>query len=72
MDARTDALIEVNGQAEPLPAGTVADLLAQRGVSAERGVAVALNGAVVRRTQWAETQLRAGDAIEIVHAKQGG
>jgi sulfur carrier protein len=38
----------------------------------QRGIAVALNGAVVPRTAWKETPLRAGDTIEIVRARQGG
>lgn len=36
------------------------------------GVAVALNGAVVSRSLWAETVLSAGDDIEVVTAAQGG
>jgi sulfur carrier protein len=64
--------IEVNGAKEAL-AGTVAELLMVKGISAgQRGVAVALNGQVVLRKVWAETRLQAGDRIEIVHARQGG
>lgn len=36
------------------------------------GVAVAVNGAVVPRTQWPTTVLQPGDRIEIVGAVQGG
>lgn len=66
------AAIRVNGEAEPLAAGTVAELLVSRGIVEPRGIAVALNGAVVRRAAWHVTQLQAGDVIEIVHARQGG
>ena len=38
----------------------------------QRGIAVALNGAVVPRTAWPSTRLRAGDSVEIVRARQGG
>lgn len=36
------------------------------------GVAVALAGAVVPRSQWAATPLSPGDELEIVTAVQGG
>jgi sulfur carrier protein len=40
--------------------------------TAQRGIAVALNGAVVPRGAWPATPLRAGDCVEIVRARQGG
>ena len=65
-------MLTVNGVAEPL-APTVAALLAARDIAPDgRGVAVALNGAVVRRADWATTALNAGDTVEIVRAMQGG
>jgi sulfur carrier protein len=67
------ATVKVNGVDEPLGARTVAALLAEREVpTTGRGVAVALNGAVVPRAHWATTALRAGDVVEIVRAMQGG
>ena len=69
----TPAVIRVNGEAEPLGAATLALLLAEKAVDvAQKGIAVAINGAVVPRAAWAETALRAGDSIEIVRARQGG
>ena len=66
-------LIRVNGQDEPLLAQTVAALLAQREIPTDmRGIAVALNGRVVPRADWPDTPIAAGDAIEIVLARQGG
>lgn len=38
----------------------------------ERGVAVCLNGEVVRRAEWERTALKPQDALEIVQATQGG
>jgi len=64
--------IRINGSAEPLGARTVAELIAAKSDTQGRGVAVALNGAVVRRADWAATPLKAGDVIEIVRAMQGG
>jgi sulfur carrier protein len=67
------ANIRVNGQDEPLAAGTIAALLEEKAVDVgQRGIAVALNGAIVPRTAWLKTPLRPGDSIEIVRARQGG
>ena len=38
----------------------------------ERGLAVCVNGEVVRRTEWPQVTIQPGDALEIVHATQGG
>ncbi len=68
-----DALIRVNGASEPLAAATLAVLLAEKAIdTAQRGIAVALNGAVVPRAAWPATPLRPGDSVEIVRARQGG
>lgn len=65
--------IRVNGQPAPLEAANLADLLVSRGLDlGGRGLAVAINGAVVPRAAWSQTELRAGDTVEIVSAKQGG
>ncbi len=67
------ASIRVNGESEPLSATTLESLLAEKAVdTGQRGIAVALNGAVVPRAAWPNTQLRAGDSVEIVRARQGG
>ena len=69
----SQASIRVNGEAEPLAAATLAALLAEKAVDTEqKGIAVALNGAVVPRAAWPETALKAGDNVEIVRARQGG
>jgi len=68
-----DAHIRINGQDEILSAPTLAALLQAKAVdTAQRGIAVALNGAVVPRAAWPDTPLRAGDTVEIVRARQGG
>jgi sulfur carrier protein len=66
------ATIKVNGQPEPLGATTIAGLLAAKEMADARGIAVALNGEVVPRDAWQETELCPGDAVEIVRAFQGG
>ncbi|MFC7400317.1 sulfur carrier protein ThiS [Chelatococcus sp. GCM10030263] len=71
-NTKTRGMIRINGEDEALTAATVADLVAQHIAPEARGVAVALNGAVVPRARWTETALSPGDRIEIVHARQGG
>jgi sulfur carrier protein len=70
----TDATIRVNGVSEPLgELKTLDALLAEKAVDTrQRGIAVALNGAVVPRAAWPQTSLRSGDSVEIVRARQGG
>jgi sulfur carrier protein len=65
--------IRVNGQDEPLAVPTLAALLEEKAVDiGQRGIAVALNGAIVPRAAWPQTKLNAGDSVEIVRARQGG
>ena len=67
------ATIRVNGEARRLEVATVIELLRAEGVDpARRGVAVALNGAVVRRDDWPAAALSPGDEIEIVKPFAGG
>jgi sulfur carrier protein len=69
----SDALIQINGKNEPLAAATLAALLKEKEIdTAQRGIAIALNGAVVPRAAWSATRLRPGDRVEIVRARQGG
>jgi sulfur carrier protein len=66
------SLIRVNGKEETLAAATVAELLLARGIARPRGVAVALNGAVVPASSWCDTHLNADDEVEIVRPFGGG
>ncbi|HKH14202.1 MAG TPA: sulfur carrier protein ThiS [Solirubrobacterales bacterium] len=67
-------IVELNGRPEELPDGaTVADAVKVVGVDGEpRGVAVAVDGEVVRRRDWESTTLGDRQAVEIVRAVQGG
>lgn len=65
--------IKINGLEEEVAATTIAQLLAARGIDpGARFLAVAVNGAVVRRASWDDAPLQAGDAVEIVRPLQGG
>ena len=70
----TQTEICVNGESEPFAAPkTLEALLHEKTVdTGQRGIAVALNGAVVPRAAWRGTVLRPGDSVEIVRARQGG
>jgi sulfur carrier protein len=72
-EAAVQTSIRVNGQDEPLGVATLAALLEEKAVdTGQRGIAVALNGAIVPRAAWTQTKLSAGDSVEIVRARQGG
>jgi len=67
--------VQLNGQARTLEGvGDPSPLEAVIGaleLKSDR-VAVELNGEIVRRSTWAETQVRGGDRLEIVHFVGGG
>lgn len=64
--------IEVNGADwTGSPGATVAQLV-DEWCDSRRGVAVALNGEVVPKSQWESTRLTPGDQVEIVTAAAGG
>ena len=54
-----------------LAATTLIELLKARGLS-ERRVAVEVNGVLVKRDAFAQTQLTPNDVIEIIHYVGGG
>jgi len=64
----------VNGEPHELEDGTtVAGLVVALGMPANgRGVAVALDGEVVPRGEWAERPVREGARVEVLTAMQGG
>ncbi|WP_018263149.1 sulfur carrier protein ThiS [Methylobacterium sp. WSM2598] len=68
--------LTVNGEARESEAATLdalwRDETAALDLAGPQGFAIALNGAVVRRPDWAATALREGDRVEIVRAMQGG
>ena len=64
--------LTVNGEARELAdACTIADLLQAAGAP-DRGSAVAVDGAVVPRSEWHTRRLEPGQQVELVHAVQGG
>lgn len=66
--------ISLNGAVTALEDGAaVVDAVAAAGHGGGSfGVAVAVNGEVVPRAQWAETVLKETDRVEVLVAAQGG
>jgi len=64
-------VITVNGEPRELT-GTIDELLDALGVEARRGLAVAVDAAVVPKSEWSTTQVGPGARVEIVTAVQGG
>lgn len=66
--------VTINGEPRRIdPGATVASVVNMLDVApGARGVAVALDGEVVTRSRWPETELRDGCMVEVVAAIQGG
>ncbi len=62
----------INGQPHQLPEPTTLETVLATLSFPQEGVALALNGQVLRRADWESTALGEGDRIEIVRAVGGG
>jgi sulfur carrier protein len=61
----------INGEAREIASMSVGALLGELDYEGTH-FAVAVNYDVLPRSRWAETQLKAGDEIEIITPRQGG
>jgi thiamine biosynthesis protein ThiS len=65
-------ILHLNGEDRSFePPLSVAGLVEKLGMKPDR-VAVELNREIVRRECWAETELKDGDRLEVVHFVGGG
>lgn len=68
--------IIINGQPRDSEAGDVWALFRieaeEAGIESPHGIAIAVNGTVIRRRDWETTAITEGDKVEIVRAMQGG
>ncbi len=65
--------IELNGEERELPdRATLEVAVRAAGAAPARGFAAALDGEVIPRTEWAATELRAGQRVEVLAAIGGG
>jgi len=65
-------VVSVNGRAVELPEGLSVDGLLEHLKVKREYTAVALNREITPRTQYADTQLKDGDKVEIVRPMGGG
>ena len=66
-------MIVLNGEPRERDGATIVELLAGLGVeNRARGVAVAVNGEIVPRTEWQRVRVDDGDRVEALSAMQGG
>lgn len=64
--------LTINGEACDVKATTLVELLQDLGLASQQGVAVAVDGEVIPRSEWGGCHLVAGQTLEILHAVQGG
>lgn len=64
--------ITINGEPHALaPSSTIIDLIHQLQLAPQQ-LAIELNLDILPKARWAETELRGGDKLEIVHFVGGG
>jgi sulfur carrier protein len=70
----TGLVLSVNGEPVEVRAGaTIADIVvALTDADDPKGVAVAVDRAVIPRSEWSTTPVRAGSLVEVVSAAAGG
>ena len=65
-------LVTLNGESRELPEGATVETAVRELGEPDRGVAVAVDGEVVPRGDWASTRVRDGQQVEVLRAVQGG
>ncbi|WP_019905192.1 sulfur carrier protein ThiS [Methylobacterium sp. 77] len=68
--------LTINGNLREIEAADLSGLFLieaeETGIESPQGIAIALNGTVIRRRDWEATPVAEGDKVEIVRAMQGG
>jgi sulfur carrier protein len=64
--------VTLNGERRELPDRATVETVVRELGAPERGVAVAVDGEVVPRGDWAGTRVRDGQQVEVLRAVQGG
>lgn len=64
--------LTLNGESAELSGEGLADVLKKLGVDEPRGVAIAVDGEVVPKSEWDAVVLKEGQSVEVVRAVQGG
>lgn len=69
----TGTTVYINGEAIPFRPGSVRAWMQWQAMDPDKkGLAVAVNGMLIRRADWSRFQLSPGDRVEIVEPLQGG
>ncbi len=63
--------ITINNQDHSVKADNLGELVVELGLETS-GMALALNGAVVKRVEWAQAAVKEGDSVVVVTAVYGG
>jgi sulfur carrier protein len=64
--------VVINGRQRVVEQGLRLDQAVALLTGTTAGVAVAVNGDVIRRAEWQKTELADGDQVEVLTAVQGG
>lgn len=66
--------IQINGNRIAInqPTVSIAALLEHQGFTSVKGLAVAVNSAIIPRSRWDEVSVQSNDQILIITATQGG
>jgi sulfur carrier protein len=64
--------VTLNGEPRELPQGATVETAVRELGEPDRGVAVAVDGEVVPRGNWASTRVHDGQQVEVLRAVQGG
>jgi sulfur carrier protein len=64
--------VTLNGKQRELPEGATVETAVRELGAPDDGVAVAVDGEVVPRGEWASTEVREGQEVEVLRAVQGG
>jgi sulfur carrier protein len=64
--------VTLNGEPRELPEDATVETVVRELDERDRGVAVAVDGEVVPRGDWASRRVRDGQQVEVLRAVQGG
>ncbi len=64
--------VKFNGEKISIQIAFLRELLEEKGLKEKTGIAVAINSAVVSKSNWATTELQENDEILIITAAAGG
>jgi sulfur carrier protein len=64
--------IKFNGESLDFSHSSLQELLTQQNLAQKLGIAVAINGSVVPKSLWTETEIKINDDILVITAAAGG